>query len=202
MNDPNVAIPAEATPAPWRRYDEWRGNRYLQFNQRHAHQLSTWRNRRGYRRLVLLLAFMLAMMIVATVMAFSSRTWFVIPFLVGLAGVMASLYLLRIVTGSVADAPVSALDEIQLAQRNSARSIGLFVMFVLMFVPYLVLIALSIGDDPVSADLVYGTAVLLISLLLTAMCVPTMLTAWWMSEPDPEDLAIPKDLDDTERTTQ
>ena len=38
----------------------------------------------------------------------------------------------------------------------------------------------------------YGTAVLLVALLLTAMCVPTMLVAWWMDDPDPEDLALPQ----------
>ncbi|ACY20567.1 hypothetical protein Gbro_1275 [Gordonia bronchialis DSM 43247] len=192
MRDPNIAIPEESTPALWRRYDEWRGQRYQRFNEQHAHRLIGWRNRRGYRRLVVLLALMLAILLASTIMAFALPGWFFIPFVAGLLGVMAALYLLRIATGSIADSPVSALDEIQLAQRNSARSIGLFVMFTLMFIPYLILIVISAGRDQVAGDLVYGTAVLLVALLLTAMCVPTMLVAWWMDDPDPEDLALPQ----------
>ncbi|MFW0795782.1 hypothetical protein AAFP30_18365 [Gordonia sp. CPCC 205515] len=189
MRDPNSAIPTEAQPKAWRRYDEWRAERHLRFNQKHAHQMTGWRNRRGYRRLVRWQIANLLIGLVAAVIAFSTY-WFWIPFLIAVLGCIACQYCLRIVTGSVADTPVPALDEIQLAQRNSARSIGFTTLYTLMFIPYIVLIILSTRDQ-VSGQSVYGTAILLVILVLAGTLLPTMLTAWWMSDPDPEDVATP-----------
>ncbi|WAC54368.1 hypothetical protein [Gordonia sp. SL306] len=186
MRDPNSAIPEEATPALWRRYDEWRAGRHLRFNEKHAGALNSWRNRRGARRLVLTQVTTLTVALAGAVMAFSTM-WFAIPFIIGVLGSCAAQYALRIVTGSVADTPVPALDEIQLAQRNSARSIGFFVLYTLMFIPYLILIVLG-SRDSVSGQSVYGTGILLITLVVIAVVLPTMLTAWWMNDPDPEDL--------------
>ncbi len=104
---------------------------------------------------------------------------------------ITSQRLLRIITGSVGDAPVSALDEIQLAQRNSARSIAFIVLFSLMFIPYFILIAMSIPDH-IDRQAIYGVAILLISLVLAAGVLPSMLTAWWMADSDPEDYAEPE----------
>ncbi|MBN0973168.1 MULTISPECIES: hypothetical protein [unclassified Gordonia (in: high G+C Gram-positive bacteria)] len=188
MNDPNSAIPEEATPALWRRYEEWRGRRHQEFNDKNAHRLTSWRTRRTYRRLVLVQAFFAILLILSSILAFFDTGIFLVPFLIGLAGIITTLYLTRIVTGSIADTPVTALDEIQVAQRNSARSIGFTVLYSLMFIPYAVLVVLSF-DDQVSGQAVYGSAILLITLVLAAICVPTMLTAWWMADPDPEDFA-------------
>lgn len=193
MNDPNSAIPEEATPALWRRYEEWRGRRHQEFNDKNAHRLTSWRTRRTYRRLVFVQAFFAILLILSSILAFFDTGIFLVPFLIGLAGIITTLYLTRIVTGSMADTPVTALDEIQVAQRNSARSIGFTVLYSLMFIPYAVLVVLSF-DDQVSGQAVYGSAILLITLVLAAICVPTMLTAWWMADPDPEDLeALPSD---------
>lgn len=187
MTDPYSAIPEEATPALWRRYEEWRGQRHQEFNDKNAHRLTSWRNRRMYRRLVLAQMFFAAALIASSIVAFFGMSLFLLPFIIGLAGIITTLYLLRIVTGSIADTPVTALDEIQIAQRNSARSIGFTVLYAVMFIPYAVLIVLSFRDE-VPGQAIYGAAILLISLVLSAICVPSMLTAWWMADPDPEDL--------------
>jgi hypothetical protein len=187
MTDPYSAIPEEATPALWRRYEEWRGRRHQEFNDKNAHRLTSWRTRRTYRRLVLVQAFFAILLILSSILAFFDTGIFLVPFLIGLVGIMTTLYLMRIVTGSIADTPVTALDEIQVAQRNSARSIGFTVLYCLMFIPYAVLVVLSF-DEQVSGQAVYGSAILLITLVLSAISVPTMLTAWWMADPDPEDL--------------
>ena len=89
---------------------------------------------------------------------------------------------------------MSALDEIQLAQRNSARSIAYFALFTLMFIPYAILVTLG-GFDQVRGQYVYGTGMLLIALVLGAVFIPSMLTAWWMADADPEDLDLPGDTD-------
>ncbi|NDZ96325.1 hypothetical protein G3I13_03865 [Streptomyces sp. SID6673] len=186
MRDPNSAIPEDATPALWRRYDEWRAGRHLRFNEKHAGALNSWRTRRGARQLVLLQVSALVVALVGAVTSFATM-WFVIPFVVGVIGSLLVQYALRIVTGSIAGTPVPALDEIQLAQRNSARSVGFFVLYTLMFIPYAILIVLGTHDS-VNGQSVYGTGILLITLVAIAVALPTMLTAWWMNDPDPEDL--------------
>ena len=45
--------------------------------------------------------------------------------------------------------------------------------------------------DNVDPQAIYGVAILLISLMLAAAVLPSMLTAWWMADPDPEDYAEP-----------
>lgn len=186
MYDPNSAIPDEAKPALWRRYDAWRGERHIRFVRKHARDLMSWRNRRGYRRVVMAQMLSVSITLVATLISFFNNAWFLIPFLIGVTGTLVCQRILRIITGSVGDAPVSALDEIQVAQRNSARSIAFIVLFTLMFIPYFVLVAFSLADH-VDGQLIYGSAILIVSLLLMAATLPSMLTAWWMADADPED---------------
>ncbi|WHU48040.1 hypothetical protein QNM97_03285 [Gordonia sp. L191] len=191
MYDQNSAIPEDAQPELWRRYDEWRGERHRRFTARHAHRLPRWRNRRAYRRVVVAQALAIALMTVGAVIGFFSDVWFLPPWILGAVVTITAQRLLRIITGSVGDAPVSALDEIQLAQRNSARSIAFIVLFSLMFIPYFILIAMSIPDH-IDRQAIYGVAILLISLVLAAGVLPSMLTAWWMADSDPEDYAEPE----------
>lgn len=188
MNDPNSAIPDAAKPAAWLRYDAWRGDRHRRFTARHTHDLPRWRNRTTYRRVVVVQASAVLVMIAGSVVAFTSSRWFMAAGIVGVVITVACQRILRIITGSIGDAPVSALDEIQLAQRNSARAIAYFVLCTLMLIPYFVLIALSIPDH-VDGQAIYGAAVLLISLLVAGTVLPSMLTAWWMADADPEDYA-------------
>ena len=190
MTDPYSAIPENATPALWRRYDEWRGARHIRFAEKHANTLPGWRNRRTARRLVLLQVLALISIFVGAVVAFFSSGWTTIPLFLGVVLTFVAQYLLRVVTGSIGDAPVTALDEFQLAQRNSARSIAFFVLFSVMFIPYFVLVILGMRDS-VDGQYVYGTAILLLALLLMAVCLPSMMIAWWMDDPDPEDIGSP-----------
>lgn len=199
MYDPNSAIPEDAKPAIWRRYDAWRGDRHRKFAARTAGQLHGWRNQRSFRRVVIAQALGATLMLVASVAAFFTKTWFLVPFLLGMVATLLCQRILRIITGSIGDAPVTALDEIQLAQRNSARSIAFIVLFSLMFIPYFVLIGLSIPTQ-VSSQAIYGVAILLISLMLVAAVLPSMLTAWWLADPDPEDFADPQSLSPTHPT--
>ncbi|GAC68268.1 hypothetical protein [Gordonia soli] len=185
MKDPNSAIPTEAQPALWRRYDEWRGRRHLDFNERYAGQLPQWRNRRTFRRLVIAQIMLMILAVASAVTSFFTG-WFYIPFVLSIVGSITVMSLLRIVTGSVADTPASALDEIQAAQRNSARSMGFFALYSLMFIPYVVLVWLGTRDE-VDGSTVYGVAVLLICLMVVGALVPSLLVAWWMDDPDPED---------------
>lgn len=196
MSDPNSAIPEHAQPQVWRRYENWRAVRYERSIGKYAGRYPNMRNRRAFRRLTLTLGAFLVTLVVAGVYAMFTQLWFWIPFVIGLIGTVSTLTILRIVTGSVADAPVSALDEIQLAQRNSARSIGYIVLFSLMFIPYLLLIFLGSAMDLVSGQNVYGIGVLLISLVLVGSSTPTILVSWWQADPDPDDFAVDETVED------
>ncbi|MGZ8178782.1 hypothetical protein ACXVUM_12715 [Williamsia sp. SKLECPSW1] len=191
MSDPNSAIPDHVKPAFWVRYEAWRVRHYEKAQAKNAHRLPGMRNRRGARILVGGVLTSLALLVVATVLSFFTAAWFFIPYILGLFGILGFLKLLGIVTGNIAEAPVASLDELQLAKRNSARSIGYMAVFSLMFVPYIVLILVGSARDSVSGQTVYGFGVLLITMLLIGTCSPTMLLAWWTEDPDPEDFAEP-----------
>ncbi|WP_200932732.1 hypothetical protein [Williamsia sp. Leaf354] len=200
MTDPHSAIPEHAQPQAWRRYENWRARRYERLLVKNATKWPRLRTRRWFRRLVVLLAMFLLLLLVAAVIAFFTNEWlFFIPYLVSLSGILATLVLLKTVTGSVADAPVSALDEIQLAQRNSARSIGYLVLFTLSFIPFMMLIVMGSAFALVSGRNVYGIGVLLITTTLIGTCTPTMLTSWWMADPDPEDF---DEIDEIDRSDE
>lgn len=188
MPDQYSTIPANATPALWLRYDEWRAARHVKFQQRHAHLLPGWHNRRGARRAVCILAVNVALLLTSAALSFFTQ-WFFVPFVLGVAGALASMYLLRVVSGSVADAPSAALDEIQLAQRHTARSMGFGILVALMFIPYFLLIGFYTVyiDDAVPAQFVYGCAVTLVTLLVSGSVFPTALAAWWTTDPDIDD---------------
>ncbi|GGF35942.1 hypothetical protein [Williamsia phyllosphaerae] len=200
MSDPNSAIPEHAKPQLWRRYETWRAVRYERTIAKNAGRYPRLRNRRSFRRLVTLLVAFLLMLVVSAVIAFVNSTWFLIPYLVSLGGILTTLTVLKVVTGSVADAPVSALDEIQLAQRNSARSIGYFVLFSLMFIPFVMLTFMGSAFDLVSGQNVYGVGILLITITLIGTCTPTMLTSWWQADPDPDDFVVDEGVEDEHET--
>ncbi|WP_299575077.1 hypothetical protein [uncultured Williamsia sp.] len=191
MTDPNSAIPEHVKPAFWVRYEAWRVRYYEKTQAKNAHRLVGMRNRRGARILAAGVLFSLVLLLIASAMSFVLQPWFFLPFVLGLAGVLTFLKLLGIVTGNIAEAPVASLDELQLAKRNSARSIGYLAVFSLMFIPYLVLIFVGSAADSVSGDTVYGFGILLITFLLIGTCTPTLLLAWWTEDPDPEDFADP-----------
>lgn len=191
MTDPNSAIPEHLKPAPWVRYDAWRVRCYEKSQAKHAHRLVGMRNRRGARILVGGVLASLTVLTAASALSFVSHVWFFVPYALGLAGVFCFLKLLGIITGNIAEAPVASLDELQLAKRNSARSIGYLTVFGLMFIPYIALILVGSAVDSVSGDTVYGFGVLLITLLIVGTCSPTVLLAWWTDDPDPEDSVCP-----------
>ncbi|GAA1899570.1 hypothetical protein [Williamsia serinedens] len=202
MTDPNSAIPDHLKPAPWVRYEGWRVRLYEKNQAKNAHRLVGMRNRRGARILACGVLASLAVLVVASVMSFVTHVWFFIPFVVGLIGVFVFLKLLGIVTGNIAEAPVASLDELQLAKRNSARSIGYLAVFSLMFIPYLALVLVGSSVESVSGHTVYGFGVLLITLMLVGTCSPTLLLAWWTEDPDPEDFADTVDTATDEATVE
>jgi hypothetical protein len=94
---------------------------------------------------------------------------------------------LQIVSGRRGDAPAAALDEYEIAQRNSARSVGLTVTQYLMLVPIFYLIFGAVITGGTDTDIAYAGGLMAVTMLLVGGCTPTLMLAWTRSDPVAED---------------
>lgn len=184
MPDPNLSIPEAATPNWLLRYGQWRARRYHLHLARSRTLLPRLRTRRARRAMVALLVTLLLAAIGISIAAFWIMPTVSIPFIVTILGAVGLVILIRISTGGVADAPADALDEIQLAQRNAARSLTYVLLVPVILAIYFV--AIGIGTrDQVAGSTVSALALTLISTLFAATCLPDILLTWWL--PDDEE---------------
>ena len=158
-------------------YDEMRTRRFLTNEAKMAHYLPTWRNRRRRRQLATTLWVVLALM--AATAVGSMFTLAVAPLWIPLTLVMCVAWtLLNLVANRQGEAPRGALDEWELSQRDSARSIGLTATQVATVLPAFVLIfgsTLELGDQNLLA---YGGGGLVLTGVLFGGTLPTALIAW------------------------
>ncbi|PXW27947.1 UNVERIFIED_CONTAM: hypothetical protein DES50_11260 [Williamsia faeni] len=188
MNSPDPVTRGPAGHRWWQRYETMRAAQHDRFLRRWANRFPRLRNRRTARRLVVALTITMLLVLAAAIGTFFANEA-IIAFAALTIGVMLPIiWILRAITLNVNDAPASSLDEFQLAGRNAARSIAYTALWVLMFIPYILLMAVSQGgDSSVSGEVIYGSALLLIVLVAGVSCIPLGLAAWWLQDPDPED---------------
>lgn len=184
MPDPNLTIPEGATPNWLLRYNDRRARTYERRSAQIAGMLPRLRTRRARRALAVLLSAALLCSIAASIAAFWEMGIAAIPFVIGVVLTLVCLILLRITNGAVADAPAQALDEIQLAQRNAARSLAYVLMLPIVIGVYFVGISLGMRDEVAGAT-VAALSWLLITSVLAVTCLPDILLSWWM--PDDEE---------------
>lgn len=164
------------------RYQAFRTRRFLKHERTYAHALPGWRTQRRRRLLVVGLGVVLALMVCVSVLcAFGFRQ-------AALLWVPASLaffplwIVLQIVLGRQGDAPLGTLDEFELQQRNSARSIGLTVMQNLLLLPIFYLIAVSTFlrdvDAKTALDMTYAGALMALAVLMIGSSLPAMILGW------------------------
>ncbi|MDJ0393857.1 hypothetical protein QMK17_10995 [Rhodococcus sp. G-MC3] len=167
------------------RYQAYRTRRFLENDARTRNWLPNWRNRRRRRILVLALA---ATFVALLIIAILSLFWDWAPVLWVPATVLfiGTWSTLQIVSGRQSDAPMGALDEWEIQQRNEARSIGLTITSSAVLVAVMALILLSNGID--SEELAYAGGLWTLVALLFGGCSPAMILAWITPDPDPEDL--------------
>jgi hypothetical protein len=191
--EPKEAIPmsrstAQAEPTIIDRYQDFRTRRFLKHERTYAHALPGWRTQRRRRMLVVGLALTLALMVcVSVVCAFGFRQ----AALLWLPACLAFFplwILLQIVSGRQGDAPLGALDEFELQQRNSARSIGLTVTQNLMLLPIFYLIFASTlfrdMDADSALDMAYAGGLMALAVLMIGGCLPAMILGWTMPGPE------------------
>ena len=164
------------------RYQNLRTRRFLKHERMYANALPGWRTQRRRRLLVVGLGLALALMVCVSVLcAFGFRQ-------AALLWIPACLVffplwiVLQIVLGRQGDAPPGTLDEFELQQRNSARSIGLTVMQNLMLLPIFYLIIMSTSmtnvDADTALDMAYAGALMALAALMIGSCLPAMILGW------------------------
>lgn len=169
------------------RYQEYRTRRFLKQERTYANSLPTWRNRGRRRILVIGLAVTFAFMAVVAVLCAFGLWWAPLLWLPACALFFPIWVVLQLVSGRRGDAPEAALDEFEIAQRNSARSIGLTVTQNLMLLPIGYLIFGSVITDGADTDMAYAGGVMALTVLLIGGCLPAMILGWTRTDPDPED---------------
>ncbi|MGE2721555.1 hypothetical protein [Mycolicibacterium celeriflavum] len=171
------------------RYQDYRTRRFLKHERAYANSLPRWRTQRRRRTLVVVLASSLFVMLcVSVVCAFGFRQ----AALVWLPATLIffpTFVMLQIVSGRQGDAPMSVLDEYEIQQRNSARSIGLTVTQNLMLAPifYLIILATRMrsADAESVRDMAYAGGLMALVVLMIGGCLPVMILGW--SRPDADD---------------
>ena len=166
------------------RYQNYRTRRFLKNERTYANSLPTWRTQRRRRALVTGLALTFAFMFVVSLMCAFGIQWSPLLWLPACLVFFPLWLVLQIVSGRQGDAPLATLDEFELAQRNSARSIGLTVTQNLMMIPIAYLIFGSVITRGADTDMAYAGGLMALTVLLVGGCTPAMILGW--TRPDPE----------------
>lgn len=177
MSQPTPPI-TQAEPSVLDRYQDFRTRRFLKHERTYANSLPGWRNRRRRQMLVVGLAVTFAFMAVIAVMCAFGLWWAPLLWLPACALFFPMWVVLQIVSGRRGDAPEGALDEYEIAQRNSARSIGLTVTQNLMLLPIGYLIFGSVLTDGADTDMAYAGGLMALTVLLIGGCLPAMILGW------------------------
>ncbi|WP_099038528.1 hypothetical protein [Mycobacterium neglectum] len=165
------------------RYQDFRTRRFLKRERTYAHALPRWRTQRRRRALVVTLAVAFAFMAVVSVMCAFGIRWAPLLWLPACVLFYPVWLVLQIVSGRQGDAPQAALDEYEVQQRNSARSIGLTVTQNLMLLPIFYLIVGSVLTGGTDINMAYAGGLMATTVLVIGGCLPAMILGW--IRPDP-----------------
>lgn len=168
------------------RYQDYRTRRFLKHERTWAKSLPGWRTRSRRRGLVIALAATFAFMFGVSVLCAFGLQWAPLLWLPACAVFFPLWIALQVVSGRQGDAPQAALDEFEIAQRNSARSIGLSITQNLMLIPVAYLIFGAVITRGADAEMAYAGGLMVLSVLLAGGCAPAMILGWIRPDPDPE----------------
>ncbi|MBS9373676.1 hypothetical protein [Rhodococcus sp. B50] len=169
------------------RYENYRTRRFLKNEEITSGWMPNWRTRRRRRILAGAVVTLIALMFVTAIASYFTR-WAAIAWLPVTLAFLPTWTCLQIVSGRQSDAPRHALDEREIAERNSARSIGLSVAQGLVMLPIFALLwSASIASIDHQA-LAYSAGGFALASILFSGCLPAVLLAWTRPDDDPEDL--------------
>ncbi|KAA0021184.1 hypothetical protein [Antrihabitans cavernicola] len=166
------------------RYQAYRTERFLINEQKWSGKLQGWRTQRRRRILVLAVAGTLAFAFAVSVVCAFGVGWAPLLWIVATVAFIPSWTMLQIASGRQGDAPTGTLDEWEVQQRNSARSIGLTVTQGLAFVPACYLIFGAVITRGVDENMSYAGGLMVLATLLVGGCTPAMILGWTRPDPD------------------
>jgi hypothetical protein len=166
------------------RYQNYRARQFSKHERKYADSLPGWRIQRRRRILVGALGLTFACMAVVSVACAFGVRWAPLLWLPACLFFFPLWVMLQIVSGRQGDAPDATLDEYELAQRNSARSIGLTITQYLMLVPIFYLIFGAVLTDGADTDMAYAGGLMATTVLLIGGCAPAMILGWTRPDPD------------------
>lgn len=165
------------------RYRDHRTRRFLNYESTWSAALPAWRSQRRRRILVGALAGTFTVMFAVSVLCALGVRAAPLLWLPACAVFFPLWLVLQIVSGRQGDAPRDALDEFEIAQRDSARSVGLTVTQYLMLIPIFYLIFGAVLTDGADENMAYAGGLMSVTMLLVGGCTPAMLLGW--TRPDP-----------------
>jgi MFS family permease len=169
------------------RYRAYRTRRFLKHERTWSNTLPRWRSRHRRRILVVGLALTFGLFLGVSVACAFGVEWAPLLWLLACLAFFPLWIALQIVSGRRGDAPQGALDEYEVAQRDSARSIGLSVTQYLVLIPVFYLIVGSVLTDGTDENMAYAGGLMVVSMLLIGGCTPAMILGWTRPDPLPED---------------
>lgn len=169
------------------RYEEYRTRRFLKNEEITGGWMPNWRTRRRRRILAVAVVALIALMFAVAIASYftmaAASVWLPAALIF-----LPAWTCLQIVSGRQSDAPRHALDEREIAERNSARSIGLSVAQALLLIPIFTLLFGASIDSLDHQALAYSMGGLALASILFSGCLPAVLLAWTRPDDDPEDL--------------
>lgn len=169
------------------RYQDYRTRRFLKHERTWANTLPGWRTQARRRALVVGLVLTFAFMFAVSVLCAVGIERAPLLWLPACLLFFPLWITLQIVSGRQGDAPSATLDELEIQQRNSARSIGLTVTQNLMMIPIFYLIFGAVITEGTDTAMAYAGGLMALTMLLVGGCTPAMILGWTRPDPEPED---------------
>jgi hypothetical protein len=160
------------------RYQNHRTARFLKHEKTWSQSLPQWRTRSRRRALVVALSLTLAFMAVVAVLCALGLRTAALLWLPACVVFFPLWIVVQIVSGRRGDAPTGALDEAEVARRNSARSVALTLTHTLLLLPVAYLVIGSTDRWGDGHDLAYAGGLMALTVLLVGLCSPAMVLAW------------------------
>lgn len=169
------------------RYQAYRTRRFLKQERSWSKLLPGWRCRSRRRILVVGLAISFAFMFAVSVLCAFGVQRAPLLWLPACLLFFPLWITLQIVSGRQGDAPRATLDELEIAQRDSARSVGLTATQNLMMIPILYLIVGAVVTRGQDENMAYAGGLMALTMLLVGGCLPAIILGWTRPDPLPED---------------
>lgn len=169
------------------RYQDYRTKRWLLQEQRMAGMLPGWRTRSRRRVLAVTVAATIAALYVASLLCIMDLRWASIVVALAALLFLPAWTMLRIASQGQDFASADVLDEREIAQRNSARSVGLAITQWTTLIPLIYLLLAGTAAPEINAfRTAFAGGVMMLAALLTGGCAPAMILGWQQPDPEPE----------------